>query len=205
MFSTAFVAPKWFRFEYDDKRVSLRENPWPRCHVTVWNTPTASYCREHDDVRSGGLESLLFDISSSTHKASLLIPSLVLPKGVIASPLLQIQEWSYAGIVSGNPTCHVVHGYLGSSKISLWIGVEDLLIRKVIDRSDIGRSHSERAAAIQELRFDAAGIPVELRPAYKMSKPADTFKCEVILSFNPEKNVALDCDVIGVEFNTDSE
>jgi outer membrane lipoprotein-sorting protein len=136
-FTTAFLRPDRFRFEYKEKRSMGREPQY-----IVWRQ--GSDVRVFTDLRPGNDKAVSFELavagaagvsSGSAHK----IPSLLLPEigGRRLTDITEAHRTDDGKI--GEADCFRVEGKYADSPVTLWIDQASFLVRRVDMHNDLGK------------------------------------------------------------------
>jgi len=138
LFTTAFIRPDRFRFEYKEKRSWGREP-----HRVVWRQ--GEEVQMLADLKPGSekVESLAMAVaraagvsSGSAHK----IPALLLPE-IGGRRLTDIAEAHRTGDAKiGEADCFRVEGKYADSPVTLWIDQASFLVRRVDMHNDLGNN-----------------------------------------------------------------
>jgi len=147
-FTTAFLRPDRFRFEYKEKRSMGREPQY-----IVWRQ--GSDVRVFTDLRPGNDKAVSLELavagaagvsSGSAHK----IPSLLLPElgGRRLTDLTEAHRTDDAK--TGEADCFRIEGKYADSPVTLWIDKASFLVRRVDMYHDLGNDlHTEETTTYE--------------------------------------------------------
>jgi hypothetical protein len=146
-FSTAYVRPDRFRFEFLDRQ---GEEEWDR--YIVHSDPTGT--RTWWDVRPGveNEEDLSLAIAGATGVSSGSageIATLLLPGAIWGCPVTALKGWKLLEEreCDGGTCYRVEGGRQGEHPRVLWIGKNDLLLRKIEERTEFKDFRTEEVMA----------------------------------------------------------
>jgi len=137
-FTTAFVRPRSFRFEYRDNGDAARA-------YVIWSDGSRVRTKwfvddnKVHDVRTFGLAiAAATGVSSGTAYS---VPSLLLPDLVRGRSVSTLNSAHVEGIeVVGGRKCYRVSGKISEDSRTLWIDIETYMLRKIVDRRHIAPS-----------------------------------------------------------------
>jgi hypothetical protein len=148
-FSTAFVRPDRFRFEYQ------------MVIPVIGRTQRNLVWREGQDVRSWSddeseisnersFESAIAGATGVSLGSAYEIPSLLLPDEIEGRRLTSMKSATRLDDAKlGEINCFRVRGELGKSSITVWIDSKTLLIRKIEEAFDVDNSPAEQTTTYQ--------------------------------------------------------
>jgi hypothetical protein len=179
-FSTAFVRPDRFRFEWADAEVGP-EDEWHRALV-LWNADgvRSSWSLGSEVQTHGSVHEPIGANAGVSHGASHIVPTLLMP-GVKAWGPLAADGYIVRGRARiGSRECFELQATHDRGSSTLWIDCEDFLLRRVDETHDFDR------AEIEELRRSAR-IELERDASPFRSESTTTYEPIVDASIDPER------------------
>jgi hypothetical protein len=157
--------------------------------MLIWQkTPPAKmFWTIENRVKTLDLAMAVASATGVSSGSALTIPSLLMPDLALGWTVADIDEPEFIGEESiGSVRCAHVRGVDRGSSVSLWIGVADLLLRRIFTVQHFGPT--EHAAIL-------AAVPDELRASVKEAAEAvRDFDTETDTIYEPAKDVALPSD-----------
>jgi len=180
-FATLFQRPDRFRFELSDEFMGSRmviwqETPPARVFWTIENQPKAL-----------DLAMAIAGATGISGGSAVTIPRLLMPDLLTAWAVTEIEDPEDAvEEVIGSVRCARICGRHGGSTITMWIGIEDLLLRRMFQADHFGAA--EHAAAL-------ASVPDDLRASLTQDMEGmSDFDTETDTLYEPTKDLSMPSD-----------
>jgi hypothetical protein len=179
-FRTAFERPHRFRYEFTDESLGHR--------LVIWQeTPPAKmFWTVEGRVETHELLMALARATGISGGSAMTIPRLLIPELAEGSRgVTDLEDALQIGqeLIEDIP-CFLIRGRLNSSTVTVSLGVDDLLVRRIFQRHHFGPE--EHAQAL-------ASLPEDLRvTAQQNNALTEDFDTETETLYSPSKDTVLD-------------
>jgi hypothetical protein len=178
-FMTVFERPHRFRFEFTDEDMKSRLVLWldrPPAKI-VWTV--------RPEVEEMDLHMAIAAAAGISGGSAVTVPGMLMPElgegfcgaAAIEEPL-HTGEQEFEGV-----RCLVIEGHRGSSGHKLFVGAEDLLIRRIVETAHFGQQEHESARAT---------LPDEMRGEFGEWSPDQAFDTESETVYEPKLDAVID-------------
>jgi hypothetical protein len=140
-FMTAFERPHRFRFEFSDE--------WMKSRMVVWQDgpPAKLVWTVQPEVQEMDLPMAIASAAGVSGGSALNVPSMLMPdlgdlRGPVLDDPVHTGEEVFAGV-----RCLVIEGRRGSNGQKLFLGAEDLLVRRIVETAHFGPEQYEATFA----------------------------------------------------------
>jgi hypothetical protein len=176
-FRTAFARPHRFRYEFTDESMGSR--------LVIWHDspPAQVFWTINGKLEAMELGMALAGATGVSGGSASTIPSMLLDLSARFRGLPDLEDPAHAGkdVVDGVP-CLIIKGRRADELETVFVGADDLLVRRILETKHFGREEHE---------FALASMPEEARARAQAEWEMEDFDTETETRYWPRINVAL--------------